>query len=399
MVFHDARMKLDWHHSVKKRERMTARYTNRPKDIDAGYPGDCYFAYGSNLNVDDLQNWCRGQGLSNTALRCSRGVARLADNELIFDYYSERRRGGVLNLRPRIGQIVEGVLFEVDVYGRDALDRKEGVPTCYERVPVHVFDGEGMSVDAFTYRVPPERCGDFVKPTAAYLETVRSGLETFGLCTRQLEAAAADTAAPFALDGVFVYGTLMRCEERFHALAQVAEFESTLLATTRGRLLDLGAYPAIVRDLGCSVDGEFMRFRNLPAVLDLFDPIEGFEGYNAGSLYHRVPTTAQVGDGRFRSVWSYVLAETGTGRAVIASGSWRKHRSRHQTFMEALFSAHAVDQENSAKAWERVVLGSVAGGLEDIAQDRISLAERFIRGTVSEYDLAQHTGKWVCVPW
>ena len=377
---------------------MTARDTNQWKDAGTGYPGGCYFAYGANLNVDDFRRWCAAHGLPGTLLRACRGVVRLADAELHFDYYSERRRGGVLNLRPRVGQIVEGVLFEVDACERNALDRKDGVPSCYERVPVHVFDGEGRTIDAFTYRVPSVRCGGFVKPTMAYLQVVRRGLEKFGLCTRQLEAAAVDISAPLVLDGVFVYGTLMRGEERFRTLAQVAEFECALLATTKGRLLDLGAYPAVVRDADGSVDGEFMCFRNLPAVLDLLDPIEGFEGYHAGSLYHRVPGVAQVGDGRSRSVWIYVLADAGIGRPTIASGSWRKHRNRHHTFMEALFNAHTAGQEDSGQARERVVAGARTGGLEDIAQADIALAGRFLCGTMSEHDLAQRTGKWVCVP-
>ena len=50
------------------------------------------------------------------------------DLELIFDNYSMGRRGGALNLQPRIGQAVAGVLFEVFASGWEVLDRKEGAP-------------------------------------------------------------------------------------------------------------------------------------------------------------------------------------------------------------------------------------------------------------------------------
>jgi len=393
-------MTLGWNHRVETRERMTANTAKRSKTNGAGDPAGCYFAYGSNLNADDLRDWSERQGVDSGLLRSCRGVARLADSELRFDYYSERRQGGVLNLHPRKGQLVEGVLFELDASERHALERKEWVPTCYERIPVQVFDGTGMTVDAFTYRVPPVRCGGFAKPSVAYLETVRTGLERFGLCTRQLEAAAANSAAPFALDGVFVYGTLMRGEERFRALAQVAEFDCTLLATTRGRLLDLETYPALIRDADGVVDGEFMCFGNLPAVLDVLDLIEGFEGYHTGSLYHRVPALAQIADGRFRSVWTYVLSGLGAGRPAIASGSWRKHCRRHYAFMEALFNARAGAGTGRARAWAppSPLSDPTIGGLKDIAGGGRPLAEGFIRGAVSEFDLAQRTGNWVCVP-
>lgn len=378
---------------------MTREYINHPNGSNTTDRSRCYFAYGSNLNADDLRGWCERKRLRGTPLGRCRGVARLPDRELCFNYYSDGREGGALNLRQRTGQIVEGVLFEVDTRGRGVLDQKEGAPRYYERVPVHVFDDEGRGVEAFTYTVVQEDPRGFVKPTPAYVEIVREGLKAFGLCSSQLDAAAADAPVPLALDGVFVYGTLMRCEERSRALAKVADLECTLLATTRGCLLDLGAYPALVRDPDGCVDGEFLRVRNMRPVLDLLDSIEGFDGYHAGSLYHRVLTTADVGDGRLRPAWTYVLAHAGNGRPVIASGNWRKHRGRHDAFMQALFDAHCAGQEvEITNDLARRVPFSMAGEHDEAVRALTPLVGAFMQGAVSERRLAQRTGKWVCVP-
>lgn len=94
-----------------------------------------YFAYGSNLNTDDLKRWCERRG-KPFPLGRKVAVGHLPDTELVFDYRSVTRGGGALNLRPRKGQLASGVLFEVDARGWDTLDAKEGAPKYHERVDV-----------------------------------------------------------------------------------------------------------------------------------------------------------------------------------------------------------------------------------------------------------------------
>ena len=67
--------------------------------------GRC-FAYGSNLNLRDLELWCQRLGRP-PALMVKPGVpAYLPDHEVVFDYLSSSRKGGVLDLRPSVGKIV-----------------------------------------------------------------------------------------------------------------------------------------------------------------------------------------------------------------------------------------------------------------------------------------------------
>src|SRR5271168_2880219 len=89
-----------------------------------------YFAYGSNLDNTDWAAWCTRNGFDPGCIQAI-GPAVLPDVELVFDYHSQGRCGGVLNLRPRLGQCVDGMLFEVSDEGNEALDAKEGAPYVY----------------------------------------------------------------------------------------------------------------------------------------------------------------------------------------------------------------------------------------------------------------------------
>ena len=75
-----------------------------------------YFAYGSNL---DWRDWSKFCARHNADPRCMKpiGPALLPDVELVFNYRSVLREGGALNIRPRKGQVVYGVLFDSETVG------------------------------------------------------------------------------------------------------------------------------------------------------------------------------------------------------------------------------------------------------------------------------------------
>jgi hypothetical protein len=81
-----------------------------------------YFAYGSNLNLDDWHCWCAERGYPCDLLEpvCP---AALPDHELIFGHDSTSRRGGVLDIRRSRGHIVRGMLFRARPDGWKALAR------------------------------------------------------------------------------------------------------------------------------------------------------------------------------------------------------------------------------------------------------------------------------------
>ena len=358
-----------------------------------------YFGYGSNLDSIDLREWCVRERKVFPVAR-SVGSGRALDVDLCFDYESMSRGGGVLNLRHRLGQVVDGQLFEVAEGGWNVLDSKEGAPNCYERVPVHVCRDNGELVTAVTYTVVPGRRhpDGYVKPPSDYVDIVRRGRESFGLEVEQLEQAATGERPELAIHAVFVYGTLMRREANFPLLSDGGGLECALLATMPGRLVDLGAYPGLVPDSSTQVEGEFVRVRNVEQALKRLDSLERFYGYGQDSLYHRVLTTVDVGDDRLREAWTYVLASSAECASTIPSGNWRKHQGTHETFLADLFSAHCGDRVvGITSELARRVPFSLEGTYDEVVQSLSPLLDRFIDGTVSERRLAQASGVWTCL--
>jgi gamma-glutamylcyclotransferase (GGCT)/AIG2-like uncharacterized protein YtfP len=360
---------------------------------------DRYFAYGSNLDSADLRRWCGEKGLPYPL---GQAICRayLPERELAFTYYSQTREGGALDLRERPGQLVPGVLFEVNEDGWRVLDRKEGLGTNYRRENIHVLDEDGRTLPAVTYVVRPTRRVPHAPPRPEYLDTVRTGMRRHEVeGEEQLSAAAEGRDAPWLVDAVFAYGTLMRGEHFFHRLAELADMECSLLATTRGRLFDLGSYPAMQLDPGGStLHGEFFRVGNVDTVLQLLDQIEGFSGYACGSLYERVLMSVDAGDSRTRLAWTYLLGDGVEPGPEIESGCWRTHTGRRNPFVQELARAHCGEREAEIAAMlaDRIPF-NLGGRGREVAQSLLPLAEAILSGLVSERRLAQVSGRWVCL--
>ncbi|MFO0696452.1 MAG: gamma-glutamylcyclotransferase [Polyangiales bacterium] len=289
-----------------------------------------YFAYGSNLNVDDFRRYCTENGLDASVLR-PLGRAFLPDHEPVFHYRSSERGGGVLDVRPRRGIATPGALFEV-MDGFEVLDRKEGVSTgAYRRVRVTALTDDGRSHEVETYVVDPSRHGPHVPPSDEYLKIVSTGLARHRHDTAMLRAAAAGRRPACDPSSVFVYGTLRRGESRGSSLEHhdpLEEGKGVVHGTVRGKLLDLGEYPGLLPtdDPHARVHGELYTFFELEKVFGELDAIEDFLGYGVdGSLYHRVLVRVDL-DGRERLAWTYVYVGPLAGTCPIESGDWVGYR-------------------------------------------------------------------------
>ena len=286
-----------------------------------------YFAYGSNLNLEDFDQFCQRNKFP-AGLMHHQGNAWLPDHELAFSRFSSGREGGVLDVRPCPGQLVPGALFRIDGRGLEALDSKEGAPDCYERYPVTVLGTRGEHLRVLTYRVVPGQAKSFVQPCESYLNIVRDGYRSWNLPDDgQLLAAAAGQRHPCP-DAFFAYGTLMHGESR-HRFMELHGVLDTKVATTGGRLLNLGSYPGLVEPGHPErrVRGEFIRLREPLAALEVLDEVEGFEGFGrSGSLYERVwvQVTFDLPHQGFGWAWSYRYARNFARFPEIASGDWRQ---------------------------------------------------------------------------
>lgn len=285
---------------------------------------DRYFAYGSNLNLNDLEKWCQRIGRP-FALTGKAAAAFLPDHEPLFDYFSQSRRGGVLDLRPAVGKVVPGAVFEVVEEDLKTLDLKEGVPLIYRRARKRVLFPDGREVDAAAYEVAPEyRSPTLVAPAEGYVEIVAEGLAAFGHDDRMLRAAASGTEAPYLVAGLFVYGTLLRGGSRHAEFERCGGVTDIAVGTAPGVLLDCGAFPGMVPGPGGRVHGEVIGLRDVPAALGHLDGVEGYEGFDAArALFRRALITVSTADGADRLAWTYLWAG-GEKHPHIASGDWRR---------------------------------------------------------------------------
>lgn len=358
-------------------------------------PTRLYFAYGSNLNAADWEDWCRRNGFPQ-GLLAFHSCGYLPDWDLAFDHFSTSRQGGALNIRPRVGQVVPGVIFEVRGDGWHALDQKEGAPRHYRRIDTVAQDDNGQLIRVSTYRA--RGCGDHVPPTDEYLKIVRKALEHHGFDSEMLQAAATNQQTPWTTDAVFCYGTLMRGESRFPTLAR-CDIRCILLAEACGRLVDLGSFPGRIHsgESDGRVQGEFIRLGDFGEAVPTLDAIEGFRGYDdESSLYRRVLIGVGVGEGRVRLAWTYVLGTHLASAPVIPSADWREHRGSRDEFLRALLAAYA--QTLGQDGWGSLVRRLQALDAGPQPWDSTTLFEALRDGRVSERRLAQATGHWHVVP-
>ena len=102
-----------------------------------------YFAYGSNLNFEQMAYRCP----EATAV----GIAKLDGYELAF-------RRGYLTILPKEGASVEGLIWSVTDHDESQLDCYEGYPTFYDKETMTVTDADGTPHEIMGYtRISPSR--------------------------------------------------------------------------------------------------------------------------------------------------------------------------------------------------------------------------------------------------
>ncbi len=276
-----------------------------------------YFAYGSNLNIAELRRaWGHEPKFVSTAF--------WPDAALRFHYHSTARAGGALDLVEHVGAATPGVLFEADL---EVLDRKEGVGRGnYRRIEGTVLTSQGPR-RAITYRVTDgARQNQFVPPTSDYVAIVREGMHAFELPSQTFDAACANKT-PNWPKHVFVYGTLMRGEER-ESLMRNDTLQDVTEASVAGQLVDLGAYPGLRTGRfskgGARVSGELFAYSSFHSLFAVLDPVEDFEGWDCieTSMYYRTIVGAQT-QGTAHWAWTYEYRGERRGE-IIESGCWNR---------------------------------------------------------------------------
>ena len=126
-----------------------------------------YFAYGSNLNMKQMQSRCPKSKMI--------GKSKLDGYRLLFRKHSNRS-DGVLTIEKADGKAVPIGIFQISSSDEKALDKCEGVATyCYGKEYIECcFNGETKKGLVYIMLNPSKAV-----PSPAYYERVKQGYKDF----------------------------------------------------------------------------------------------------------------------------------------------------------------------------------------------------------------------------
>ncbi len=131
-----------------------------------------YFAYGSNLCLEQMKDRCPDAETVGRAL--------LKGFCLAFPRRSGGWQGGVAGVVPAADDTVEGALYRISAGDLKNLDEYEGMAEGhYRRGTVTVQLAAGEALEALTYFAQPEGDGDF-RPSTKYMQTILQGARDHG---------------------------------------------------------------------------------------------------------------------------------------------------------------------------------------------------------------------------
>ena len=356
-------------------------------------------AYGSNLNADDWEQYCERNNFLSDCLKFQE-VVRIPDYQLTFDKRSASRNGGVANIKPALGHVVEAVLFTTNEEGLKILRRKEGCPRVYEEQELIAIKSDGTEVSARVYVVPQSQSEGYVRPSRSYYEICKAGYASYGLCRLQLEKAA-NGEEPRPLSALFTYGTLLRGESRHEAINDAGmpdrNTQCALTGKVKGCLSTNGDFPGLKLQNDSVSHGDYFLFNDIEKVLKTTDKIEGFHGFGSkNNFFNRTCIEVDTGGFELSLAWVYVHHKS-LGYPII-SNDWRIHHRKKLQFFHGLIETYGQFdpnlgglRKNLKPEIERYETNSEAllfGSLEQMLFD----------GTLIERDLARATGFWNAWP-
>lgn len=138
-----------------------------------------YFAYGSNLDLEQMRTRCP----QSEALR----PALLKGYRLRFQGYSARWDGGVATVTEDQSGEVPGLLYSMSQEDVQLLDGFEGFPKVYVRIGVEVQDETGVCQQVMTYQRFSETSSK--APSLLYFFQIWRGYKALGLPEQGLMSA------------------------------------------------------------------------------------------------------------------------------------------------------------------------------------------------------------------
>ncbi len=133
-----------------------------------------YFAYGSNMDHEQMQTRCPGHRVI--------GTVRLPNYALAFTRWSRSWNSGTADILPERGKEICGVLYDLTLDDLKRMDKFADYPNSYIRQDVFV-EMDGETLPALTYVAI--RQGVFL-PSRAYLSKMIQGAEKNKVSERYL---------------------------------------------------------------------------------------------------------------------------------------------------------------------------------------------------------------------
>jgi len=129
-----------------------------------------YFAYGSNMDPNRMKK--RGINFSK------REHAVLEGWKLLFNKIASRNSNeGYANIEKEEGNVVEGILYELQESDIEKLDRWEGCSHHYKKISIKVRLDTGKEIEAITYVANPNKVKQGLKPSKEYLAHLLKGCD------------------------------------------------------------------------------------------------------------------------------------------------------------------------------------------------------------------------------
>ena len=130
-----------------------------------------YFAYGSNLNKQQMKQRCPDAKPKFQAV--------LPNYRLIFTGWSREWKGGTASIKPVRGEKVTGGVYEISEKDFRRLDRFEDYPATYDHINVLVINDNSTASTAITYIKRHQ--SDETKPSLEYLAVIRQGYKDWAI--------------------------------------------------------------------------------------------------------------------------------------------------------------------------------------------------------------------------
>lgn len=134
-----------------------------------------------------------------------------------------------------------------------------------------------------------------------------------------------------ATERLFVYGTLREGGGAPQELRRLLDARTTRVGTgvVRGRLLDVGAFPAAVLDGEGEIRGEVLALAEPDRVLRAVDRYEGYGG-PGDDLFERALVRVRMDEGGVLGAWAYVFTKDAGTLPEVPSGDWLRRQRRRK---------------------------------------------------------------------